>query len=219
MNKFKYIKRCLDALIGILLIGTGVAFNAMASLGNDPVGIFYDGIRSLLGLSQTQLGMASNIVNAALIVVLFFIGRKYVNIGTFIYILPYGLCVNIGTSIYTQLFTIDSLEMKILASAIGCLLLYTGVAIYIVMDIGMDPMTGVAMVIRDKLHWDFKKAKWLFDGTMTLLGILFGGKLGVITVVTMLAGGPLIQGISKVLTFVRKGGQKQEENAQNKQVA
>ena len=36
------LKRCIIAEIGILMIGIGVAFNAMAQLGNDPVGIFYD---------------------------------------------------------------------------------------------------------------------------------------------------------------------------------
>ena len=49
--------------MGIILVGTGVAFNAAAALGNDPVGIVYDGIRSALNLSSEQLGMASNIVN------------------------------------------------------------------------------------------------------------------------------------------------------------
>ena len=38
--------RIILAILGIILVGTGVAFNAAAALGNDPVGIVYDGIRS-----------------------------------------------------------------------------------------------------------------------------------------------------------------------------
>ena len=56
--------RIILAILGIILVGTGVAFNAAAALGNDPVGIVYDGIRSALNLSSEQLGMASNIVNS-----------------------------------------------------------------------------------------------------------------------------------------------------------
>ncbi len=85
MNK-KIVKMVL-AVAGIL-VGTGVAFNAAAALGNDPVGIVYDGIRNTANLSSGQLGMASNVVNVALMILIFFMGRHYINIGTFIYVIP-----------------------------------------------------------------------------------------------------------------------------------
>lgn len=195
--------KCLAALVGIFLISVGVAFNAMARLGNDPVGIFYDGIRNALGLTQMQLGSASNLVNLSLAVLLFFTGKRYLNIGTLIYILPYGVFVNAGSVIYTWIFQSEALWCRVSACITGCFLLYLGVAIYITVDIGLDPMTGMAMVIRDKLHWDYKKAKWLFDGTLTLVGFLLGGKLGVITIVAALSGGPVIQYIAEKLTGIQ----------------
>jgi len=197
--------KCLVAMLGILLVGVGVAFNAMAQLGNDPVGIFYDGMRNAMGLKAEQLGMASNAVNIVLTVFLAFVGRRYLNLGTLIYILPYGLCVDAGTVLYGKIFISDALWGQILGCVAGCLLLYTGVAIFIAVDIGLDPMTGVAMVIRDRLHWDYKKAKWLFDGGMTLLGFLLGGTLGVVTVLTAITAGPAIQYIAgKVSEIIRK---------------
>lgn len=192
-------KKILLAFVGIFFIGVGVAFNASAHLGNDPVGIFYDGIRSILGLSETQLGTASNLVNLLLAVLLFFVGRKYLNLGTIIYILPYGMCVSAGTYLYSTIFTSDMMLVRILASVVGCVLLYLGVAIFITVDIGMDPMTGMAMVLKDWLHWDFKKGKWLFDGTLTVVGFLLGGKLGVITLVTACSAGPVIQFMAEKL--------------------
>lgn len=59
--KKKKISRLLLAVIGIILVGVGVAFNAAAALGNDPVGMMYDGIRSAAGLTSEQLGTASNL--------------------------------------------------------------------------------------------------------------------------------------------------------------
>lgn len=209
MKKNNWMKKIVLAFVGILLIGVGVAFNAAAGLGNDPVGIFYDGIRAVLGLSGEQLGTASNIVNISLVALLLFIGRKYVNIGTIIYILPYGLCVSLGTKLYSVFFAtgieVQSLSIQIIASVIGCVLLYVGVAIFVTLDIGVDPMTGVAMVIRDKMHWEFRQAKWLFDGVMTGLGFLLGGKLGVITIVTAFTAGPAIQFVSGILSKMTKG--------------
>ena len=205
-----YAARALGALSGIFFIGTGVAFNAMAHLGNDPVGIFYDGIRNTMGLNQAGLGLASNLVNVGFLCVLFFIGRKYLNVGTLIYILPYGTCVSAGTWLYSKIFLLDTIPVRILASAAGCLLLYFGVGIFIAVDIGMDPMTGMAMVIRDRLGWDFKRGKWLLDGTITIVGFVLGGKLGIVTIVTALSAGPAIQWIAEHLTGMGKG---RKENA------
>lgn len=197
--------KCAVAVAGILLVGSGVAFNAMAQLGNDPVGIFYDGIRSALGLTQAQLGLASNAVNVGLAIFLWFAGRRYLNLGTLIYILPYGLCVDFGSWLYGVLFPANLLWQRAAGSVLGCMLLYLGVAIYITVDIGVDPMTGTAMVLRDRMHWDYKRAKWLFDGILTVCGFLLGGKLGVVTVLTALSAGPAIQFLSGRLAKLNTG--------------
>ena len=105
---------------------------------------------------------------------------------------------------YSKIFAAETLTSRITASVAGCLLLYTGVGFFIAVDIGMDPMTGVAMVIRDWLKWDFKKAKWLFDGRMSLIGFLLGGTLGVVTILAAITAGPAIQFIAEKVTGVGK---------------
>lgn len=199
------MKKIITTLVGILLIGIAVAFNAGAALGNDPVGIFYDGIRCVLSLEPVQLGTASNVVNIILIILLLILGRHYVNLGTVIYILPYGFCVSFGSMLYSMIITSDALPGRILASALGCTLLCLGVAIFIVADIGLDPMTGVTMVIKDKLGWDYKKAKWLFDCTITAIGFICGGTFGVITIITILVCGPIIQWMTGKVSALFEG--------------
>ena len=191
MNK-KIVKMVL-AVAGILLVGTGVAFNTAAALGNDPVGIVYDGIRNTANLSSGQLGMASNVVNVALMILIFFMGRHYINIGTFIYVIPYGAAVDLGGRLYAALFPAQTLPVRIMGAAIGCLLLYTGVAMFITADIGLDPFTGVVMIIRDKVRKQYRVVKICFDIGCITLGIVLGGKMGVITVITALTAGPAIQ--------------------------
>lgn len=191
------LKKMLYALIGIFLIGIGVSFNNCTKLGNDPIGIVYDGVRNIANLNSGQLGMASNLVNFGLIILLIFVGRRYINIGTLIYILPYGFFVTIGTRFYQYLFTVNNIYFQWIAVVTGSLLLYTGVGIFIAVDIGLDPFTGVVMVIRDKLKWDYKKTKVAFDICMVLLGIILGGKFGAVTLITALTAGPIIQFISK----------------------
>lgn len=187
------ISRLVLAAAGIVLVGTGIAFNAGAALGNDPIGIVYDGIRNTVGLSPQQLGKASDFVNFILVAVVFLMGRRYINIGTFIYILPYGAIVSVGTKLYGCLFRTQTLPMQILGATSGCLLLYTGVAMFITADIGLDPFTGLVMVIRDRVGRDYRIVKVCFDACCIVAGFVLGGKLGVITILTAVSAGPMIQ--------------------------
>lgn len=198
MKKEK-ISRMALAVIGIMLVGTGVAFNAAAALGNDPVGIVYDGIRQAANLSSAQLGMASNIVNVVLVIVVFFGERHYVNIGTLIYIIPYGAVVDIGGRLYHMIFRVQTLPVQTAGAAIGCFLLYFGVSLFIVADVGLDPFTGLVMTIRDKVGKEFRVVKVCFDIGCIFLGFILGGKLGVITIITALAAGPLIQFLTTII--------------------
>lgn len=195
MNFFsrEMINKILAAVLGVFFVGVGVAFNNCAGLGNDPVGIVYDGIRNAAGLSAEQLGVASNIVNISLVLALWWIGRRYISIGTIIYFLPYGFFVSIGERIYRVLVHADTMAVRIGFSVMGCLLLYLGVAIFIVVDIGVDPFTGIVLVICDKIKKEYRFVKIAFDIAMILLGTVLGGTLGVVTVATALAGGPVIQ--------------------------
>lgn len=181
------------AIVGIIFIGTGVAFNAAAALGNDPIGIMYDGIRNVARLSPEQLGIASNIVNISLAVLVLFLNRHYINIGTLIYIIPYGTIVDVGRKIYYIVFKIQTLPMQIIGAGLGCILLYLGVAMYIVADIGLDPFTGIVMVLRDKFKKEYRLVKICFDIICIFVGFILGGKLGVITILTAATAGPVIQ--------------------------
>lgn len=192
-------KSILAAAFGVLLVGVGVAFNNCAGFGNDPVGIVYDGIRSISGMNQAQLGMASNAVNIVLLVFLFFVGRRYVSVGTFVYLLPYGFCVDLGNFLYGLHGASEDVWVRVVFSVLGCVLLSLGVAIYITVDIGVDPFTGVVLVLRDVLKKEYRYVKIGFDLTMVILGTLLGGRLGVVTVVTALAVGPVIQFFTKIL--------------------
>lgn len=193
VRRMKYYKRVLIAVIGIFFVGLGVAFNAGTLFGNDPIAILYDGLRSLLKMAPEELGLISNAVNVGMIVILFLIGKKYINIGTLIYILPFGFFVSMGTNIYNVIINQSSIVQRIIGAVIGCTATYFGVALFILADIGLDPFTGVVMVIKDKIGWSFRKTKICFDIVMVLIGFLSGGKLGVITLITIVTAGPTIQ--------------------------
>lgn len=187
------LRNILVAAVGVFFTATGAVFNMCAGLGNDCIGIVYDGMRCFFGLSQEQLGTASNIVNVVLVILLLFIGRRYVSVGTLVYFLPYGLYANIATNLYGILSFSDGLANNILFSVIGCLSLYFGVATYMTVDIGVDPFTGIVLWLTDKLKKEYRYVKIVFDIVMIALGWALGGKAGTVTLLTAFTAGPCIQ--------------------------
>jgi uncharacterized membrane protein YczE len=194
-----FLIKIVIALVGVAFVGFGIAFNSAAMLGNDAVAILYDGVRNIFGFPVSKLGIVTNIVNYVIIVIAFILNRKYINIGTFIYTIPMGTFVGIGAKIYEYASFPPTLEFRILSSVIGCLMLFIGLGTFIAIDIGVDPFTAMAMILKDKINSEFKTAKIICDVTSLVIGFVLGGKAGVVTVMAALFGGPCIQFVSDFL--------------------
>jgi len=81
----------------------------------------------------------------------------------------------------------------LLAGVIGCSFLYAGISLFIAMDIGLEPFSGIVMVIKDKFKLDFKTAKISFDIALIVIGFSLGGKVGILTLFTASTAGIVIQ--------------------------
>lgn len=186
------------ALLGIFLVCMGVAFNNNTQLGNDPVGIIYDGLRTTFHLEQAQLGTVSNYLNVVLIIGLFFMGRHYASWGTLMYLVPYGVFVSIGSALYPMIFTSTTLLGRSLGGLVGISLYYLGISLFVAADIGVDPFSGFMLTLRDKTGWSMRRSKITFDGALIIMGVLLGGKFGIITILTALTTGTTIQALSSI---------------------
>lgn len=191
--------KCLFSLIGVTLIGFAIAFNAKAGFGNDPISVFFDGIRVICGLPIEQLGIASSIVCYVLIVVVIIFGRKHINIGTIIYTLLLGTFIDLGTKLYDVFNLPFTILTRILTCSCGCLMLFLGIAIFISVNFGLDPFTASVMIIKDKLNKSYTLIKVSLDILLLAIGFILGGQVGIVTLVAAVAGGPVINFFTKIV--------------------
>lgn len=198
-KRIYFTYKVMLSFLGILLVGIGISLNAMAGLGNDPVTIFYDGIKNMAGLSAEQLGVATNIVNWGLLIIVFLLDRHYVNIGTFIYIFPLGFIIDSATKVLEALHISHTLMAQSLMAASGCMILALGLGLFIAIDVGVDSFTGIVLILRDKTNKPYKIVKICFDFTCVLLGIVLGGKFGIVTLLTAVFTGILISYFSGIV--------------------
>lgn len=116
------IKKMILAFLGDVLIGMGIGLNSCAGLGNDPISVLSDGLHKFFGIS---MGAAVNATAYTLLVVVLIFGRKYINIGTLINVLPLGFFVNLGVATYSALnVEAGGLIFRSIAVLVACAFLF-----------------------------------------------------------------------------------------------
>lgn len=218
IKKGMLIYKLIFSIVSLFFIGTAIAFNNLAGLGNDPVAVFLDGVKNIVvSVSQIDefnaLSIATNLISIVLFIFILVVKREYINIGTIVYCVLLGsfiglgikLYLSLGLKIYSQssmqilhnLFSgieINGLELvsQLIISVVACLMLFFGLAILISLDIGFDLFSGLAMILSDFTKIPFKFTKVILDISFLVIGWILGGEVGLVTLIAALSGGPLI---------------------------
>lgn len=189
-----YAFKLLLCIFSIMILGISIAFNTKAALGTDAIAVFFNGVSNL---SRLNLGLATNIINCILAVVVILIDRKYINVGTVIYALALGPSINLGITLYGTMGIADNYFPRFLISILGILLAVIGLGIFISVNIGVDPWSALAIISSKRFGKSFGFMKVSIDIVALLFGFLMGGKVREITLIFAFIGGPCIQKVSE----------------------
>ena len=194
-------QRVLMMLVGILLIGMGVAFYRLSLFGVDSFTCMNLGISGYLGM---LFGNWQLIVNVFLLIIVFFTVRHCIGLGTIINMVFVGYLADfLCWSVRALGILSPGILMRVGFLMLGTLLLSLGCALYMEANLGIAPYDSVAFIItratREKVA--FRTARVMSDLTVVLVGVAFclaaQGELreivGLGTVVNALCSGLLIQ--------------------------
>ena len=187
--------------VGILLAGLcvahlGVTLVLLSDLGADPFNVFVQGLfRSLdraLQLPWLTHGRTHVGLSLLIILVLLFVDRSYIKIGTALCMLFGGPIIDFFTGLLSPaLAGSDSLALRLCMLVAGCVILAFGMTIVIRSDAGTGPNDLVALVISEKAGWKFSPVRVAVDALFVLAGWLLGGVAGIGTLVCMFLVGPV----------------------------
>ena len=199
----RLIIRILAISFGLFINGIGLAFLYSVELGSSPMGTFADGLHNLIHISQ---GSANILANAAFLLVLLILARKYISVGTVLCTFTLGLYVNLASAVIgpLNLVALPFLN-KIMVSAVGTLLMGVGLGIYVAVDFGLGPLEAIVAIIYHHSKLKYKTAKIIFDALLGVFGIVLGGKIGIGTVISILCTGVVMDPvIAKTKPFLAK---------------
>ena len=203
------IKRLVMFFVGMSIIQFGVALFLKTSIGSDSFTVFTEGLATVLnktglkdlsivhmitGRAEVTPGVANMIILIVLFIGILIVDRKRIKIGTLICVIGVGPIIDLGVKAVSY-FPVESANIliKMLLVLFGCFIIAVGFSIMSESDIGVAPNDIVPFIIKDKLNCQYRWVRIAFDATFLIVGFILGGKVGIGTIIAMLAIGPFIQ--------------------------
>jgi uncharacterized membrane protein YczE len=210
MNKAtNLIKRLIIFFVGMSIIQFGVALFLKTNIGSDTFTVFTQGLASTLdktslkdlslvkwiaGSAKVTPGVANMIIYLVLFIIIIFIERKRINIGTLICVVGVGPIIDIGVKVVSY-FPVESYNYFVRASLVvfGCFIIAVGFSVLSATNVGVAPNDIVPFIIQDKTKAQYRWIRIGLDAGYLIIGFLLGGKIGLGTIISMFAIGPFIQ--------------------------
>ncbi len=188
--------RLLILMCGLTVAHLGVTFFLLADLGSDPFNVLVQGIfRTLKGMTGWAFlthGRTHMAICFAIILVLLFVDRTYIKVGTILCMVCGGPIIDFFTGFLQGIFNSQSaFALRVAGLAAGCVVLAYGMTIVMKSDSGVGPNDLVAVVISDKTHRPFSVIRIVVDVCFVAAGFLLGGAVGVGTVICAFLVGPV----------------------------
>ena len=179
------VRKYFQAIIGITLIGVGVAFNYLADLGLGPWGVFHDGISKTIGITYGQAGILTSLLTLFLWIPL----KQKPGIATIFDAFWIGLTADY---IINLMNFANSLFFQYLSLSIGITLIGLGTAIYVGGDLGAGPRDGVMVGLEEK-GLKIGTARTFIEAVAFSSGFFLGGKIGIASVIIVFSVGRVVQ--------------------------
>lgn len=172
-------------LVGITMLGAGVALSVAANVGVGSWQVLETGLVVSTGASFSVIVVTESLVALALAWAWL---RQPPGIGTFVIALGLGPVIGVVLQV---LPVPASLPVAVAQFVLGTLLIGFGVGFYVTAGLGPSAQDALFVGLYRRYPMRPRTARFLLDGTLVLLGFALGGQLGVGTLVVMF-GLPLV---------------------------
>ena len=144
-------RRIVGMLVGIVIIGLGIALFKQSHLGNDSISALNMRLAELLGISLGVQNVATNILFFALE---FWFGRKYIGLGTFVNGIGMGFIITFFYDPIAAAFgPAASLPEQLVWVVLAVLVTALGASLYQTADLGIAPYDYLSLGLRlPRLH-------------------------------------------------------------------
>jgi uncharacterized membrane protein YczE len=186
-------KRILMTVLGVLICGFSVGMFKFSAFGLDPFQVFAHGVARHVPFG---FGTLYVIINAIMLVVIFFLDKTKIGLGTLINLFLLGYVVEYSEMLFIYLIPDANFGVRLVILLIAIAVICLGSAFYFTGNLGVSTYDAIALIMAQKKIAKFQYCRIATDLICTVTGFLLGAKLitelGVATVITAFFMGPII---------------------------
>lgn len=176
---------------GLFVLNLGVALLLELNLGSDPFTLFTQGLATILGITP---GGANRMITLTLLVIIFMLSRKSIQVGCFLCMLFTGIFLDFNLWLIGPLHLGNlSFVARLIGFMIACIIIGIGFPLLKCADLGVAPNDMIYLLLSERLNQSYRVVRMSVDFLYGVIGICLGGVIGVGTVLCVLFIGPVIQ--------------------------
>ncbi len=180
------MKRLFYTVLGIAILGAGVALAVRAGLGTSPLDVLIELLHFRIGISVGRLTFVAQILMVAIALILW---PKTIGIGTVMAMVLTQFPLDL---VYDLVGTHESFYVNLFLCILGTVLTAFGAAVIIHAGLGMGTYEALTFSISDRFKIKYLYVKYGLEAVFLLLLVLFHGTIGIGTLISYLFLGKLI---------------------------
>ena len=185
-GKSNLFLRSILLVIGTMIAAFGIDLAINAGFGGATLAILWQGLSNVFPIT---IGQSSIIIAVAMVLFCWFYDRKQIHVGTLVYQLVYGFCIDIFEP---YLIYSDNRMINFLLMLLGITFLSLGSALYSIADLGRGSYEAMTFALVNRRGWKISYTRIGLDIICVVTGFALGGKVGLCTIATILISGPLL---------------------------
>ena len=189
LNKRKDIVRVLFYIVGLSIMGLGIALNAISKFGAGPWDAVNIGVSYHLKLS---VGICMNIVAILNLIIGGILNKEFPKITPIITSLVLGLFVDLGFIVFNGISANTSIIQFILFM-ISLPIISLGISIYLVSELPNTPLDYFMLAIKSKFNLSLMAGKIVSESSGLIIALLLGGPVGLGSIIIIFSIGPMMQ--------------------------
>lgn len=193
--KFKSINKTelIWLILSVIVMGFCLTYINQAAFGTDPCTTFNLAVSGKLGLS---LGNWQALFNCILFIFEFLFAKEQIGWGTIANMFLVGYSFDFFSwvnSLFLPAGFFQPMYVRILVTIPALFIFILAVAIYIAIQQGTAPYDSMSFIINKLIpKVPYKLVRMGWDIGVCIIGILFGGRVGIVTLIMAFSFGPAI---------------------------
>lgn len=202
-HKDRFLIRLTVVVSAVIMMGFSLSWLLLADLGPDPYTMLNSAVSRRLGIS---LGTWQALLNFILFIGVLIFGGRNIGFGTLANMVLVGYSIDFFSWIWAQVIPMDifdRLYVRLLVMIPSLILFILSAAVYMDIDMGSSPYDAIPFIIFSKFNkLPFKRMRIIYDIAFIIIAMVFGGKLGVVTISMALTLGPVIEWVGRLINKI-----------------